>query len=210
MAEETSAVPAEPVAEAAPAAAEAAPAVEAPAPAEAAPAEVAPKERTSIFEEEGTPAEAPVVAPDAYTFEAPEGVEFDSTTIDSFSKLAKEDGLSQEAADRYVGLLQDHNKRAEAAQQAAHDEVLDGWEAAVKALPNYQSTVLLAKKAESFMNDAMKDLVKGPLGFNPDFIQYCAAVGAAHSEDSVVTSGVAQQTTPQSLGASLYPDMASN
>ena len=155
--------------------------------------------------------EAPApVAPDAYEFTAPEGVEFDGTTIDSFSALAKEDNLSQEQADRYVGLLQDHNKRSEADALAAQNEVLDGWEAEVKALPNYQATVLLAKKAEHFMNDAMKDLVSGPLGSNPAFIQFAAAVGRQHSEDSVVTSGVAQQPTPQSLGASLYPGMASN
>ena len=213
MAEETVAPAAE-----APAPAEVAPATE-PAvdtniavstdtPAPAAPAAEESSERTSIMNQEP---EAPApVAPDAYEFKAPEGVEFDATTIDSFSKLAKEDNLSQDAASRYVELLQDHNKRAAADALAEQNKVLDGWEAEVKALPNYQSTVLLAKKAEHFMNDAMKELVSGPLGSNPAFIQFAARIGGLHSEDSVVTSGGAQQDLPQSLGASLYPDMASN
>ena len=97
------------------------PAVVAPATAEAAPAETKPTDK-------------PVGAPEKYEdFKAPEGIELDKTQVEAFVPLAKELGLTQEAAQKLVDFYASNQAAAARAQETAWNATVDGWIAAAKS-----------------------------------------------------------------------------
>ena len=196
MADESlmTAPPPAPAAPAPPAAAPVAAPVAAPAPLAGAPAPTAapvPASAAAAPAPAAPPAvAAPPAAPESYTFTAPEGHELDSATADAFAGVAKELGLTQDAAQKVVDKMAPHLAQRQAEQiKAVHEQ----WREQSTADKEFGGDKLaenlgLAKKAmDTFASPELKALMNQTgLGNHPEVIRMFVKAGKAISEDSFV------------------------
>lgn len=210
--------------EAAPAvdtAAPAAPAAPAAAPAPAAPA-AAPADLSSLLTDDANPTDAATTdatdapkgddgkddtkgddkgkgakegAPAEYAaFDLPEGVKLDESTMDEFKGVAKELGLSQEQAQKLVGLgakMQTGNAEAYTkALQETVDKTADSWKAEAKADKEFggdqfDKNLGVAKTAlDTFGTPELKKLLaESRLGNHPEVLRFMFRAGKAISQD---------------------------
>lgn len=161
-------------------------------------------------EEGKTEEKKPEGAPESYDFKAPEGKEYDTSLIGSFSEAAKEANLTQDAAQK----LLDKVAPALASRQAEQIEaVRNGWIEATKAdkeiggdkLPE---NLAFAKKAiDTFGSPELRTLLETTgLGNNLEVIRAFVKAGKAISEDTFV-SGSPNGKTSVNAADVLYPTM---
>lgn len=146
-------------------------------------------------ESDGKPADAG--APEDYAdFTLPDGIEIDADVMTEFKGLAKELGISQEAAQKLIDLQSSmESKRAESLQQMVADQSQQ-WADQVKSDPeiggeHYDKSVQLAVKTiETFGSPELRTLLNDSgLGNHPELVKFCHRIGKAISEDTLVMGG---------------------
>ncbi len=145
--------------------------------------------------------------PDAYDLKAvlPEGAETDPAIMESFTALAKESGLNNEAAQKWAQYGLNYTKEALAAQEALitqelQKEVADwGKDAKAQLGADYDKTVGLAAVAVETLEKAVPGLREAfnetGAGNRVEFIRLFAKVGELVGEDNGarLLGGVAAQ-----------------
>jgi truncated hemoglobin YjbI len=149
-------------------------------------------------------------APEKYDFKAPEGKEYDSAVLDSFSEAAKEANLTQEAAQK---LLEKVAPSLASRQQEQVEAIRNGWLESAKTDKEFggeklQENLGVARKAlESFGSPELRKLLDDTgIGNNPEVIRFMFRAGKAISEDSFV-SGAPNNKSQANPADVLYPTM---
>jgi len=151
-------------------------------------------------------------APESYDFKAPEGVVFDDAVIGEFSTVAKELGLSQDAAQKIVERLTPKlaertahaqaeavtKYRAELVSQVKADKEIGG--------DKLNEKLAVADKALSaFGTPELRTLLNtSGLGDHPEIIRAFYRAGVAISEDKFVPGGTKPSKAEQSAASRLY------
>lgn len=149
-------------------------------------------------------------APEKYDIKPPEGVSMDETGMEAFAGFARDQGLTNEAAQAFLDKLgpvmtQRHADQIAAVQQQWHDASKNDKEFGG---PKFAENLAVAQRAlDKFGSPELTQfLVDSGLGKHPEIIRAFHKVGLAVSEDSLVTgqgSGAPQKTMAQRM----YPDM---
>ena len=149
----------------------------------------------------------PEGAPEKYEFKAPEGKEYDSAVLDSFSSAAKAANLSQDAAAKLLESMAPTLATRQAEQVKA---IQTGWAEASKTDKDFggeklQENLAVAQKAlTAFATpDLRKLLDETGLGNHPEVIRAFVKIGKGMSEDSFV-AGKSGPMTETSTAALLY------
>lgn len=149
------------------------------------------------------PAAATAEAPDQpatpveYTdFAVPEGLEMDAEVLTNFKGIAKELGITQEAAQKLIDLQASLETKRSAAAEQAQAEQAQQWAAQIKADKelggeNYSKTVETAIKAvEQYGSPELRNLLNETgIGNHPELVKFCHRIGKALSEDGLVMGG---------------------
>lgn len=133
-------------------------------------------------------------APAEYTeFTLPENVTMDSPVMDEFKAVAKETGLSQEAAQKMVTLAAKMQTNVVDKLRSHVDATAKEWETAAKADAEiggaqFNENLGLAKKAlDTFGTPELKTLLKeSRMGSNPEVVRFMVRAGKAISQDGFV------------------------
>lgn len=139
----------------------------------------------------------PQGAPEDYAdFKLADGAELDAEVLTSFKGIAKELGISQEAAQKLIDLQGQLDSKRMQALEAAQAEQSQRWADAVKADKelggeNYDKTVETAIKAvEKFGSPELRSLLNETgIGNHPELVKFCHRIGKALSEDNLVMGG---------------------
>lgn len=208
----TEGVPASPAnATAAPSGAAAAAAIP---PADGAQAQQGGQDAPPAASSESKGADAPVKAgaPETYEFTAPEGRAFDAEVITSFSAIAKELDLPQEAAQKMLNAV---GPKIAERQAATLDAARMQWAESARADKEFggdqlESNLAVAKKAvDAFGSPELRTLLNETgLGNHPELIRMMYRAGKSISEDKFV-GGVrgGQKSGPKNfndLASALY------
>lgn len=147
-----------------------------------------------------------------YEFEIPQGIEVDQARLDQFKGLAKELGLTADAAKKVVEM------EVARVQQAAeqHLKTITGWADAVKSDKEIGGDKLAenlatARKAIDLGPPELKELLNSTgLGNHPAVVKWALAVGKKLSEDAFVPGGktTVPQNTEEARAARMYPTTA--
>ena len=147
------------------------------------------------------PADAKPVVPEKYEFKAPDGREFDGETIAAYSEVARELGLSQDAAQKLLDRMgpQIQAVRNEWTKSATSDKEFGG--------PALAENLSVAKKAlDAFGTPELRDLLNtSGLGNHPEVIRLFFRAGKAISEDRFVGGSA---TTAKARGPMTFDDAA--
>ena len=137
--------------------------------------------------------EEPQGAPDEYgEFTIPEGVELDSTLLDTVSPIFKELNLTQDQAQKLVNVYGEQVKAIEQKYETAIQDQRKEWREEFKKDPKSGEILSFAKKAVDFLakdSEETKALFTGEHSFlsdHPVFIRALAKVGKYLSEDQFV------------------------
>lgn len=137
-----------------------------------------------------------------YDLKIPEGSHLTQAAVDEIASFAKEQGLSQEAAQKLLArehqavdqfkqtqLQQFEQKREEWWQAVQSDKELGG--------DNFKQTAENAKRAlDRFAPDSLKDfLAKSPYSNHPDLVRLFANIGKAMDGDKLVVGGAQSSST---------------
>jgi hypothetical protein len=196
----------------------AAPADVAPAVAPAAPASTQPQgAEGKASAPAATPAATTPQAPEKYEFKAPEGVSLDPSVVSELSGVAKELGLSQEAAQKLVDKLGPAVTKATASQQqAAVQAAVAQMEAASKADPElggkgdaktWDTNIAIAQKGfQALASDGLRKLLADSgLHNHPEVIRAFFRAGQKLTADNVVPGGTKPpEGAPKDLASRLY------
>lgn len=160
--------------------------------------------------EEQPGAEKPVV-PEKYEFKAPEGTQLNPEVIGKFEGVAKELGLSQEAAQKVVDAMA---PQLAAAQAAQFETVKTEWADSARTDKEFggdklNENLAVAKKAlDTFGTPELRTLLNDTgLGNHPEIIRAFYRAGQKISGSNFVPGGAAG-ATPASAAATLYPNQA--
>jgi hypothetical protein len=166
---------------------------------------------------EGDQAKASTVKPEDIEIKLPDGVTLDEALLGKFKPLAAELGLKSEQAQKFVDLALEMQQKQSASMTEAWNEQKQAWFKEVKADKelggkNFESTVKLARQTiAKFGGPALgKELVALGIDNHPAIVRFCAAVGKAMGEDSIVgaTAGATGSTDPQqAILREQYPTM---
>lgn len=147
-----------------------------------------------------------------YEFEIPQGIEVDQARLDQFKGLAKELGLTADAAKKVVEM------EVARVQQAAeqHLKTITGWADAVKSDKEIGGDKLAenlatARKAIDLGPPELKELLNSTgLGNHPAVVKWALAVGKKLSEDAFVPGSktTVPQNTEEARAARMYPTTA--
>lgn len=158
--------------------------------------------------DEGEKAEVP----EKYEWNKPEGFEgeLDQAAIEQFEPIAKELGLTQEQADKLVGI---HAESLQSAQQHAaeqHSQQMETWTNELRNDPefggaNFDANLKSAQKAvKEFGSEGLiKALDETGMGNHPDLVRTFAMIGKSISEDGFVSGG--KSGGPRSAADIMYP-----
>jgi len=181
---------------------------------EAAPAIPETKTDEGKPEGEGQTAEADAkpVVPEKYEFTVPEGLTLDPAEVDAFTPLAKELGLTQEAAQKLVDFMGPRVAAMARSVQEADSARINGWYDATTADPeiggkNLPATVEAAKKALvrfASPEDIAELKASGLVNFRP-FVKMLAAIGKASAEGTHISG--ATSPAPKDPARTMYPSM---
>lgn len=137
-----------------------------------------------------------------YDLKIPEGSTLTKEAVDEIASFAKEQGLSQEAAQKLVErqhsvvdqfkenqLQQFEQKREEWWKEIESDKELGG--------DNFKQTAEYSKRAlDKFAPDTLKKfLAESPYGNHPDLVRLFANIGKAMDGDKLVVSGAQSSNT---------------
>lgn len=148
-------------------------------------------------------------APEAYEFKVPEGQQLDAEAVKQFEPIARELNLNQEQAQKLVDLYgskvmpQLMKQQAEVWQKQTAD-----WADAAKTDKEiggdkFEANMTRAKQAlDKFGTPELREYLESTgMGNNPELIRAFYKVGAAMSEDTLVTSN---ETGQRSAAEVLY------
>ena len=152
--------------------------------------------------------------PEKYEFTAPKGAVLDAPTVAAFSTVAKELGLTQEAAQKVVDqLVPTLAQRATEVQTEALKAAVTRWVGEVQADPEIGGdkmvdSVAAANKAiAAFGTPALRALLDASgLGNNPEFVRVFSKIGKAISEDKFVIGGRQPLKGTNDPASALYPN----
>lgn len=185
-----------------------APAADGAAPAAAAPEQAAPAAKPADAPADKS-AEAPKV-PEKYEFKAPEGHELNPDVMTKFEGVAKELGLSQEAAQKVVDAM---GPQLAAAQAKQLDAIKSQWTESARTDKEFGGAKLnenlsVAKKAlDAFGTPELRTLLEETgLGNHPEIIRAFYKAGQKISEPNFVPGG-ASGAPGKSAAATLYPNL---
>lgn len=129
--------------------------------------------------------------PEKYDFEVPEGLELDAELAEKFTDVAKDLGLSNEQANKVVGLYAEQIQGMQEAQQASWGKTVADWSDELKADPEFggakfNENAEIAKMAVNKFggDDLKKALNETGLGNHPAIVKFMHKVGVSISEDS--------------------------
>lgn len=149
--------------------------------------------------------------PEKYEFKAPEGKEFDPAVIGQFSEVAKELGLSQDAAQK---ILDKMGPTLASRQVEAIEAARTEWANASTTDKEFGGDKLtenlsVAKKAlDSFGTPELRTLLnQSGLGNHPEVIRFMYRAGKAISEDGFVP-GSRSSTAESDPAKRLFPNQA--
>ncbi len=135
----------------------------------------------------------PQGAPEKYEFTAPEGATFDPQVLDTFSEVAKELNLPQEAAQKMLDKMGPvmAERQAEAVkaiqEQWLNDAKIDKEFGGAKLNENLS---FAAKAREQFGTPELTNLLnESGLGNHPEVIRFFVRAGKAMSNDAFVSGG---------------------
>jgi hypothetical protein len=165
------------------------------------------KEKTSVVTAPPENTETPEKPPENYDLKLPEDSLLDKSAIERTAAQAKEQGLSNDAAQEFL------NRQSQALTDHV-DKQSEAWEAAVKADPeiggdNYGESVEMARRVVArFGNDALKkSLTKYGYGNHPEVVRFCANIGKAMSEDKLIQGATKPMSSkPKTAAEKLYGD----
>lgn len=138
----------------------------------------------------------PEGAPEAYEFKAPEGAELDKDAVAQFEPIARELNLSQEQAQKLVDLYgskvmpQLMKQQADTWQKQVADWGTSAKDDAEIGGDKFDGNLTRAKQAmDKFATPQLREFLETTgMGNHPELIRVFVKVGAAMSEDSLVTS----------------------
>ena len=163
---------------------------------------------------EQTPAEQQpkAGAPEAYEFKAAEGQTFDPEFVKSYSEVARELNLTQEAAQTMIDKVGPVLAQQQAAQIA---QVRNDWAEASKVDAEFggakfNENLAIAKQSiDKFATPEFKQMLDDTgLGNHPEWIRYCYRVSKAFSPDNFEgghKEGGAAPNDFNSMASRLYP-----
>jgi hypothetical protein len=160
---------------------------------------------------EGETAAAPPGAPEKYELTLPEGVTMDESGLTSFSELAKDLNLTQDAAQAMLAKMAPAMQARQAdVKQAAMAE----WGTQSKGDAEFggaklTENVALAEKAlKQFGTPELSTLLKeSGLGNHPEIIRAFYRAGKAISEDGSFVNGATKGAGNESAAQRMYPNM---
>jgi len=166
-------------------------------------------ESDAASKEEGQEETEVAGAPEEYTtFDLPENFDMNNDTLAEYHTFAKENGLTQEQAQRGVDMVA-QMKEAEMNQWVEQQK---SWVEQAKADTEYgndkfdESISVAVKARDSFGTSEFNEMLDSSgLGNHPEMIRFLHRVGKAISEDSVVVGGTT--TSQLTREAVLYPSM---
>lgn len=157
--------------------------------------------------------DAPKGAPEKYEFKPVEGRELDSETMSTFAEVAKEAGLTQDAAQKILDRMAPQMAQR---QQAQIEAIRNEWVEASKTDSEFggekiAENLATAKKAlDQFGTPELRALLnESGLGNHPEIIRLMYRAGKAISEDTYVgrAASVGGKPAPKSFAdaaAALY------
>jgi hypothetical protein len=156
-------------------------------------------------------AAAKPVVPEKYEFKVPDGTQLSPEVIGKFEGVAKELGLTQEAAQKVVDAM---GPQIAAAQAAQFEAVKTQWADSARTDKEFGGEKLaenlaVAKKAlDAFGTPELRTLLNDTgLGNHPEIIRVFFKAGQKISGSNFVTGG-ASGTASASAAATLYPNQA--
>jgi hypothetical protein len=159
---------------------------------------------------EQTTKEAAPVAPEKYEFKV-EGEELPSSLVESYSAVAKELQLSQEAAQKVLSTVLPAYRAGQAEQQV---KAATAWAESSKADKEFggqslDANLAVAKQAlETFASKELRSLLEQTgLGNHPEVIRLFYRAGKSISQDRLVT-GSRNVAAPDDPAKRLFPSMA--
>jgi len=161
------------------------------------------------------PAEVKPEAFDAKALKLPEGVEVDEATMGKFSELAKETGLSQEAAQKLFDLHQETIKAATEQSTRLWSETQTNWVNEVKAdkdiggdkLPGVQQVIGKILDNPEFAATGVKEAFNlTGAGNNPAILKTFYNMAKALTEGQHVAGNPARNM-PASAADAMYPHL---
>lgn len=148
------------------------------------------------------------VVPEKYEFSAPEGKQFDAAVLDAYSEVAREVGLSQDAAQKLLA------KMAPAladTQTGALGKARQDWADASTTDKEFggdklSENLAIAKRGlDTFGSPELSKLLnESGLGNHPEIIRAFYRAGKAISDDKVVTGAPSATPSAKSIAATLY------
>ena len=151
-------------------------------------------------------------APEAYEFKAAEGQTFDPEFVKSYSEVARELNLTQEAAQTMIDKVGPVLAQQQAAQIA---QVRNDWAEASKVDAEFggakfNENLAIAKQSiDKFATPEFKQMLDDTgLGNHPEWIRYCYRVSKAFSPDNFEgghKEGGAAPNDFNSMASRLYP-----
>ena len=151
-------------------------------------------------------------APEVYEFKAAEGQTFDPEFLKSYSEVARELNLTQEAAQTMIDKVGPVLAQQQAAQIA---QVRNDWAEASKVDAEFggakfDENLAIAKQSiDKFATPEFKQMLDDTgLGNHPEWIRYCYRVSKAFAPDTLETGHREGDAAPKdfnSMASKLYP-----
>lgn len=156
------------------------------------------------------------IVPEVYeAFQLPDGVEIDAKAIELASPVFKELGLTQENAQKVVGLYTELTKQLDERIATQRAETIADWLKQAKADKEIGGAKWSKslEQAQSIVNkyadaETRQFLEETGLGNHPGLIKMLAKAGANFSEGSFVAQGANGSSATKTLEQVFYPESA--
>ncbi len=152
------------------------------------------------------------VVPETYDLKGPEGTELDADLVKEFAPIAKELGLTNEAAQKLVDLYAKGATGVVARQQEQWTAQVAEWAAAARADAEfggaaYDASVVIAQKAvAAFGTPAFKAMLDASgFGNHPEWIRFAFRAGKTIKEGDFIQGGDPAGKS-QSAASVIYPN----
>lgn len=146
------------------------------------------------------------------SLDAPDDSLLNDADMERILARAKEEGLSKEAAQKYVDIAQETLKENQSSLDQAHSDLSEQWVDNAKADKEiggekFEESVSMANKAlKKFgTEDLFKSLDETKFGNNPEVVRVFARIGKAMSPDSLQVSEN-HMKTEKTLEEKFYPN----
>lgn len=151
-------------------------------------------------------------APETYTdFTVEKGLELNPEAMTAFTAIAKEAGLSQEQAQKFVDIATKNNVDAQKSRDDAFLDTRDKWVGEIKGDkelggPKFDETVVRAQRAlKNFGTPELAKFLENGLGDHPEVIRLLVKFDTSTGEDITVPGG--PPATEKSAAQTIYPNM---